>query len=468
MEGFYIIVYNNWNLLLDRLNNLQKIILNPIHQSIAYNIKNSIPSNGSNDYTTKTKKGKRDSKLKPYNPLISYVKIFKEIYKLPIIPINISVNDPQEFLEIRLNPIGIEAFIFNNNNEFLIHCINNNKTVCSLPHIFIDKEDNLNGTMDRWFQENLGFSIDSIYPIAIIEYRVFHDSEIVNQTNLLFITRIRNKKSNAYFIKQSNQNHYKWIPRNQFDLLQHFKNSDIQKYIFTRVDQAPPVPTLEIDSHTETRLRYKIHRNTMAKMVYPLCSAKIRKKIIDIIYSIFNNRKDIRIFDAACGDDTLLLDFRKYFPNGDFVCNDISYVDIMKLARSDRSKKIVFTNHDLRDLPFNGDNNEPIFDVIILKNTLHHLKKKDVFRVLHQLQKIGRLIIIVEIEDPLHSSLLARIWNFYYVHFLKDIGTDFLTYEQFKFIVNKCVPNGNKAVFNSINTFKGKYLFGIISNMDKI
>jgi hypothetical protein len=140
----------------------------------------------------------------------------------------------------------------------------------------------------------------------------------------------------------------------------------------------------------------------------------------------------------------------------------------MKLAGLDCSKKIVFTNHDLRDLPFNGDNNEPIFDVIILKNTLHHLKKKDVFRVLQQLQKIGRLIIIVEIEDPLHSSLLARIWNFYYVHFLKDIGTDFLTYEQFKFIVNKCVQNGNKAVFNSINTIKGKYLFGIISNIDKI
>jgi hypothetical protein len=118
----------------------------------------------------------------------------------------------------------------------------------------------------------------------------------------LFITRIRNKKSNAYFTKQSDQNHilYKWILRNQFDLLQYFKNSDIQKYIFTRVDQSPPVPTLEIDSHTETGLRYKIHRNTMAKMVYPLCSVKIRKKIIDIIYSIFNNRKDIRILDAAC------------------------------------------------------------------------------------------------------------------------------------------------------------------------
>lgn len=414
----------------------------------------------------------------PCEPLTSYIYFLKEIYNLPIYRIAVNINDSKEFLQIRLNPVKFEACMTcmcNGANEFLVQfddthgCNNSTNSINSwkFPHVNPEYNKNPMETMNQWIRSKFGFPIDSVYPMLIIEYQASYGSEVVKQLCLLFGARIRYRKPVKFFTKSDRQDSilYGWIPHEQF--LNALFPEDLIIHIINRIEQAPPMPVFEIDSHTETGIRYQLHRNTVAKLLYPLCSAKIRQKIVQIIRTRFDPSQKIRILDAACGDDTLLLELKKYFTNGEFICNDISHVDIMKLAALGPAKNVVFTNHDLRDLPFSSENNGPIFDVVILKNTLHHLKHKECTRVLEQLQRIGKLIIIVEIEDPVHSTLIARIWNFYYVHFLKDVGRTFVGGYQFKLIVKKSLLHGNTANFDKLHTIKGRYLFGIITNHSK-
>jgi ubiquinone/menaquinone biosynthesis C-methylase UbiE len=119
-----------------------------------------------------------------------------------------------------------------------------------------------------------------------------------------------------------------------------------------------------------------------------------------------------------------------------------------------KKSNIILTNHDARSLPFNKR-----FDLIILKNTLHHIPDKDQEALLKKLINISRQLIIVDIDDPTQSSALSKIWHWYYVCFLGDKGESFLTLESFKEKIKPCKPKNRKARFGTINTIKGVYFY---------
>lgn len=116
---------------------------------------------------------------------------------------------------------------------------------------------------------------------------------------------------------------------------------------------------------------------------------------------------------------------------------------------------IIFTNHNVLSLPFKIK-----FDLVIFKNTLHHVGKAYQKEVIENLKKISKQLIIVDIDDPKNKSFKSRIWNKYYVYMLGDQGESFLTHDQFK----DCIGESTNQKFGSIKTIKGEYLYSSIVN----
>ncbi len=86
-------------------------------------------------------------------------------------------------------------------------------------------------------------------------------------------------------------------------------------------------------------------------------------------------------------------------------------------------------------------------------------KQKEVLR---NLKKIAKQLIIVDIEDPQNSTLKSKLWNDYYVHLLGDQGESFLTFSEFKSLVNSEKDKCDKIKFGIINTIKGKYFYASV------
>ena len=66
--------------------------------------------------------------------------------------------------------------------------------------------------------------------------------------------------------------------------------------------------------------------------------------------------------------------------------------------------------------------------------------------------------IILEIDNPNESNFLAKLWHWYYVHFLNDQGGNFLTFKKFKEVLDKNIDN-KKITTGIINTIKGRYFY---------
>ncbi|OGE23226.1 hypothetical protein A2688_00675 [Candidatus Daviesbacteria bacterium RIFCSPHIGHO2_01_FULL_38_8] len=80
--------------------------------------------------------------------------------------------------------------------------------------------------------------------------------------------------------------------------------------------------------------------------------------------------------------------------------------------------------------------------------------------LLKTLKQLGKRIIILDIEDP-KRSLLASLWNNYYVHILKDQGGLFMSFDQFQDLINLFYSDSKKTL-KKIRTIKGSYMLAII------
>jgi hypothetical protein len=100
-------------------------------------------------------------------------------------------------------------------------------------------------------------------------------------------------------------------------------------------------------------------------------------------------------------------------------------------------------------------------DYVICKNTLHHLKtSKQIRKALDQLKKLGKRIIIMDVQNP-SDNLLAKIWNIYYRFLLGDQGENFLTYMEFSSHL-KHVYSDRRVKLRKVNTIKGPYMMAVI------
>ena len=124
-----------------------------------------------------------------------------------------------------------------------------------------------------------------------------------------------------------------------------------------------------------------------------------------------------------------------------------------------KNSAVFFTNHNVLNLPY-----EIKFDLVIFKNTLHHIEKRYQKEVVESLRNLAKQLIIIDINDPQNSTLRSKLWNNYYVYLLGDQGDSFLTFDEFKKILDLKNITYDKLKTGTINTIKGKYFYVTIKN----
>jgi len=77
------------------------------------------------------------------------------------------------------------------------------------------------------------------------------------------------------------------------------------------------------------------------------------------------------------------------------------------------------------------------------------------------LKNVGSKIILIDIENPLKSTLWAKIWHEYYVRFLGDRGRYFLTRDEFEKVISHIFENAI-ITFDVVSTLKGNYMCAVV------
>lgn len=207
-------------------------------------------------------------------------------------------------------------------------------------------------------------------------------------------------------------------------------------------------------------LRHTFHKKFVSKIFYHLCSKKIRTFIFHLLKKIdFLQKGSYKIIDISCGYDDLFIEIAEYFENSSIIGNDLHWQHLFSLPRKKRLNNVILTKCNIL-LPEFCQNEH--YDLIICKNTLHHLPRWVHLYLLKKLVKAGNNIIIVEIEDPLRQSIKSFIWNFYYKNFLKDNGKNFLDSRSFMILLKKLTKPYLRTSLGLIKTIKGNYLIGVV------
>jgi HAD superfamily hydrolase (TIGR01509 family) len=213
------------------------------------------------------------------------------------------------------------------------------------------------------------------------------------------------------------------------------------------------------DEIVSTRQISQLAHKLDAALVHPIgrffSSRKIKHNLLSRI------EETHLILDVACGDDSFAFELAK---RGQFcVGNDIQWVQVHKLIDTKPSaiKNLVFTNHDACKLPFKGK-----FDVVLCKNMLHHMdRKEDLLSLLTSLRRVAkRRILIVDPERPSDGPWNARLWHWYYVNILNDQGERFLTEPLFRELISDFFREDGIVVnYDTIVTIKGKFMLAEVN-----
>lgn len=235
-----------------------------------------------------------------------------------------------------------------------------------------------------------------------------------------------------------------------------FQNTAILDCVLEYIrDRHIAVPVAEALSGNRGLIKRFIHHYVVRPIIHSGSSKKIRQRIRSNIVTCES------YLDISAGDDDFVIEISEEYDPSIIVANDISW-PAMKSVRaksSNHNYNVIFTNHNLCDLPFNIQ-----FDVVLWKNTLHHVASLE--EMIHALDCVGSIakkLIIVDIEDP-RRSRRGRLWNRYYEHFYGDADEDhhfFFTRSSFRNLIDAAFA-GKKKDFETIRTLKGNYLLAAI------
>lgn len=191
-------------------------------------------------------------------------------------------------------------------------------------------------------------------------------------------------------------------------------------------------------------LMYILH-NFIVKRIFLKSSINLKDKIKGLILRVPQT-----LLDVSCGDDDLIFDICKKFKTKVCIANDLSPKLTSLVTTEDTN--VTYTNFNILSEPFQEE-----FDLVLCKNTLHHIPKYYHEKLIQYLLKISKQFIVVDIENPKKSNLRALLWNYYYRIFLGDQGNAFLSFEEFNLLLSKREPSFS---IGKINTIKGFYMYG--------
>lgn len=310
---------------------------------------------------------------------------------------------------------------------------------------WLQKSELFDQAIDRIVEREAGNSLMEAIPISLVKNSYFTaDGKKINHLGVAFLGRVIHDSAttqDGVFSK----NPEKFLNKGDIKIL-----TLGRKILRHTVNRAP----IEEVTVLKPGFISVINRYIVKPLAYHFSSRVLSRRIYENVISV---EKDNRRFllDVACGDDESILKIAEVAKL--VVANDISRRTMSDIIKHSTNKRIIFTNQNLLGLNF-----QMKFDVVICKNTLHHMRDPGEVELLFAtLKRLGKRIIIMDVEDP-RQNFLARLWNNYYVKLLKDQGAFFITFQQFREIIKLFFSDTKKVLFEKIRTIKGVYMLAVI------
>ena len=361
----------------------------------------------------------------------------------------------QKMFGKKINPFFVIACIYNHRNQILgIH--DGIGEEWYLPGNYLACGENLLECLNRVVTRRTGMHIDVARPFCMLEHTFRSDLEQVVQCGVAFLVKARPSRT---------LNFYRDLPKEWFDETSargktwYMQNAEIIRLACETIAGFPSsheVPTDELDSSLSDGWRYHLHTSVLSPLLHCLASNLVAARISRIMARLpaFGS-----VLDAACGTDKTIVNISKAFPGADIYANDLCWEYLRQLAVEDDNRRIIFLNQDISDFGFRPGT---AFDVVLFKNTLHHLKSEDEARsTLTQLLAIGKCVVIVDIENPSASNMSAAIWHQYYRFWLKDCGRLFFGWSEFRKMISD-IAGHRRVEFERVSTLKGRYMFAVV------
>lgn len=295
-----------------------------------------------------------------------------------------------------------------------------------LPWGSIRRDENIQDSIARISKHTHNWiEIRDVQPMSFIDNTFIHKDTAHTLHGIVFTARVQNS------ILLEDTQHWGLFPLSPdfIEGVQKYGNKDILTYfqanILPRVIQSSSQDTQdkEIDTNAKMQYRYKFHRDRW-KPILRLLWINNNKNIKKRIIGECKNAKTI--LDVSCGDDNIIhllwRDKEKLV-----VANDISRSQVQLLNTS--SSNIICTNHNASHLPFK----DKVFDVVLCKNTLHHMPHRThLLSMLYSMKRIAKKIILVEIENPDNTWWIAKLLHKHrYRGFLNDVWGAYFNNSQF-------------------------------------
>lgn len=377
------------------------------------------------------------------------INLYQEIYDLEVINKEIRVNKDY-FDYCKLQTHFIVLILYDKNGKVLLKDNGINQFKLLGGKVF-NSETVREATKRIICQEIGDTAIDELEPIALSKNTFYCEKETTEHLGLVIMARIDLKSEGTYSFYELDENVLKCV--NQFSdktILKLF----IKRFSDIVTENSNNFQDNEIEINRKYHLRYKFHNDIVKK--YFLTSKMKKKEKLNAIMS----KKVIgcsKFLDISCGDNSLLFSL-EYDEAFEFiVANDISWSQIELIPKQDN---VFFTNHNAITFPFKND----AFDFVYCSNTLHHMPNKaSIDRLLNSLLRIGKKIVIYEIEDPKVTGGFPYLLNkYWYRGFLKDAGEEYLSYALFRETVLKAYEGKAKITFSNFRNIQGNYMIAEI------
>lgn len=317
------------------------------------------------------------------------------------------------------------------------------------------KGENVRDAVSRIIYKEIGLTnIEELEPIAISKNIFKYEGDRVEHNGLIVMARLNSSIQKKY------ENNFHQVDESIFASVNQFPDKKILELYKKRFSNillynSNEFQDKEIEVNRKYHLRYKFHNDIVKK--YILTSKLKRKK--ELIQIMSDKTKNCSKFlDVSCGDNSLLFSLN-YDDKFEFiVANDISWSQIELIPKM---KDVYFTNHNAITFPFKDN----AFDFVYCSNTLHHMPNEIcLHNLLESLLRVGKKVVIYEIEDPKITVDFPYFLNkYWYRGFLKDAGEEYLSSDKFKTVIMDNLMGKAQIEFSNFKNVQGNYMIAEIT-----
>jgi 2-polyprenyl-3-methyl-5-hydroxy-6-metoxy-1,4-benzoquinol methylase len=373
----------------------------------------------------------------------SRIEQYAEIYGLPLLTEN---STSRASVQTNPHPECFLAVIpYNHKRETLFsEASGPNSTRHILSEVLLSAEEDFEGAVRRIVKDQANLSVCEIQPIARI---IRSNPAGIAQDGLVFLAELAPSQdaTASTLVGRFASEPDLQLTSLEAEIVERARDVLRQKIYAT--------PEGEVTSARRYGglLASAIHHRIFKPLMYVLASRQLKRSLAGLV------PKGKSMLDVSAGDDSFLLTMCSDRQVDFAIANDIIWGQMESSRRTARKQglPVLFTSHNILDLPF-----KVLFDVVLFKNTLHHLRSQsEVIAALQNLKKLGRNIVIVDVERPTYGA--PRIVNTYYRRLLNDAGEHFWTRSQFRALISEVFgTSGTK--FSEIRTLKGVYMVAVV------